>query len=330
MQSVKYELDPHNRLFQKSFSSSSKKAVLRRIIYGRFKTDKFNNLIYLVRTPVSGNNIPYHFKISGTWKLSKNNRLTFIVDKWKRKTFGDKFSFNAKAVSSNGNRLKFLLSTKNKNDDLTFYTLALNGKWQADVRNRLVFAAYKGKESSDFLVFRGGWRVGDAYYLNYEYARAGNVKKQNLIIKGQWRVKGKNKIDFVVDKSDNAAISFSSAYSCFLSRKILYKIGVKVSNNIKPLYRTIKLYGKWRAARNKKIFFDVLYKNKTLYSLSFGAEIRLKNKSTFTIALKNEYGKRSKIEFELKTALLKNSFSYIKSTLSKEEKALFLGTAIKW
>ena len=52
MQKVRYEIDPHNRLVIDDSGRKSDLTKFRKVIDGRFKTDKFNNLSYHVKAPL--------------------------------------------------------------------------------------------------------------------------------------------------------------------------------------------------------------------------------------------------------------------------------------
>ena len=93
MEKVRYEIDPHNRLVIKKTGKKTKLARFRRVLDGRFKTDRINSLTYHIKAPIPQDlNAPHQVKLRGRWSLTKNHDLRLTLDKWRRQTFGDQLT----------------------------------------------------------------------------------------------------------------------------------------------------------------------------------------------------------------------------------------------
>ena len=79
---VSYEVDPHNRLVIKSPPRKSNVKKFRKVVSGRFKTDKRNKLYYEV-FKASESKVPQKIKFSGKYLFDKKHNLVYVLDKWK-------------------------------------------------------------------------------------------------------------------------------------------------------------------------------------------------------------------------------------------------------
>src|SRR3990167_5189287 len=124
---IRYEIDPYNRFVFDGYGKKSDLPKFRKVIDGRFKTDKDNNLSYHIKAPhhslrsdagqaplSEDDNIPHQIKIKGEWSLTDNHELRFTLDKLSRQTLGDRITLQGEILGVNENSLIFALTTTTK------------------------------------------------------------------------------------------------------------------------------------------------------------------------------------------------------------------------
>ena len=181
---IRYEIDPYNRFVLDGYGKKSDLPKFRKVIDGRFKTDKDNNLSYHIKAPYHSlrsdagqvphhslrsdagqaplsedDNIPHQIKLKGEWSLTDNNELRLTLDKWARETFGDQITLQGEILDVDKNSLLFAVTTTTKEDTQSTYALNLGGSWKADENNRLSFHVKKEEGKYDILTFNGVWEI---------------------------------------------------------------------------------------------------------------------------------------------------------------------------
>ena len=292
MQKTRYELDPHSRLVGKRGKKSSL-TDFRRVVDGRFKVDKNNELSYHTKVPLSQNeNFPNQLKLKGKWSLTRSHDLSFTLDKEARKTFGDKITLHGKILDVRKNSLLFAITTKTKENTRTTYVLNLSGAWKADKKNRLSFHVRREKDRRDILTFKGAWEINENHEIVYRYEKALLIRKKRkthtLIFKGHWDIKKRLRISYVLNRNTDSAFNFTTRAGILKKRYIKYEIGIGLENKAKPLKRTVILFGRWRIKKASWLTFDVEYENKKIHGITFGTEARLTDKDTVCFRLKND------------------------------------------
>jgi hypothetical protein len=307
-ESIKYEIDPFNRLVLTKNCPITNLPKFRQALSGKFKLDKNNELIYTVKKPLS-KNTPHQVNLKGSWSLNEDNNLALSLNKYKRDTLGDKLILKGKLIKPTKDSLGFSITTKTKNNKHTTYTLKLNGKWKADKHNQLNFNIKKNKDKKDALVLKGGWQLNNKAQITYIYEKREPSKRKKdtnaLTFKGHWDIKGKKRISYCFDKKGASYFDFKASFSQFKSNYIKYKVEVISSKRKRPKNNTIKLFGQWRIKRGLGLTFDVKNKAGRPYSIGFGAKARLNKKNNIELKLKDIKNKDLGISLELNHKIIK-------------------------
>lgn len=333
MQKLRYEIDPYNRL------AIGKRSLpkFRKVIDGQFKVNKNNELSYHVKTPfLKDEEIPHQLKLRGRWSLTDNHNLCLTLDKLGRRTFGDKVTLQGEIIDINKNSLLFAITTKTKEGITSTYIIDLKGSWKADKNNRLSFYIKKEKGKHDILIFRCAWEINKNHQIIYKYEKADLVRKKKkshtLTFKGYWDIKDRLRISYVLDKETDSLFDFKAGLGIFKENYIKYELGIDLANRIKPVRKTITLFGKWKIKKNKGIIFEIEYENRKVHAIVFGADARLTDKDTLLLRLKNDIAnKEIGVTLRLSHKILKGKGeAFLELLKSKKESAIYVGSAYRW
>jgi len=249
MEKIRYEIDPFNRLISRATGKASSLPYFRRVLDGRFKTDKNNNIIYDVKSPQAGNeNIPHQVKLKGKFSLNDNHDLVLTLDKWGRQTLGDQLILKGEITDASANSILFVVTTTSKDKVSSTYALELSGAWQADENNRLVFKINKQASRTDDIIFTGAWEINKNYQIIYTYQKSGLKEKEThtLTFKGYWNISENAKISYVLDEDLASGFDFMINAAVFKEDSIRFEAGIGASAVDKPIIRQINLYGAWK------------------------------------------------------------------------------------
>jgi hypothetical protein len=330
LSTIKYEVDPYNQL---TLINSTTLPKFRQVLEGRFKTDKNNNLIYVVKKPLS-KDTPHQVKLKGKWSLDKNNDLVLTLDKQQRASLGNKVTLSGKLLKATKDSLEVLLTTKTK-DNQSSSVIKLNGTWQANKYNQLTFNVKKEKNKHDILTLKGGWQLNNNNQITYTYKKSRLLRKQTksytLTFKGHWDIKGKKRISYVMDKKEASRIDFKASFSQFKSNYIKYKIGISTAIKPNPKDNVITLFGQWKLTKSLGLTFQVKNKQEKPYYIKFGAEAKLTKKDTISFKLKDVQNKDLQAQIELNHKILKGAGEgFIRLLKENKNKTLLVGVGFGW
>jgi len=337
MEKIRYEIDPHNRLVAKVTGRKTRLPRFRKILDGRFKIGKDNELTYHVKSPLSGKvTLPSQIKLKGSWSLTETHDLKFTVNKWEKETFGNKMTLLGKIIDVKKNSILFSLTTQKKHKTQSVYILKLNGSWQADKDNRITFKVKKERGRHDILTFNGIWELNRNHQIIYRYERAHLIRKsrtiRTLTFKGHWDIRKRDRISYVIDIKSGSVFSFKTKYGIFSDNYIKYTVGIRLSARKTQNRRTITLFGEWKVKRNIGLIFEISSRDKKFKSITFGAKAILASKNKVLFKLKNNIGTSDLgVNLKLSRAILqKNGEAFLQILRAKNEKAILLGTGFRW
>lgn len=333
---VRYEVDPYNRLVITETGRKTELPRFRKVLDGRFVIDKNNSLSYLIRTPVPGElGIPHQIKLQGRWAITETHNLRLTLNKWGRQTLGDKLTLQGRIIDVDKNSLLFAVTTRTKRNTQSTYVLKIQGRWQADKHNRLAFWIKREKGRYDILTFNGSWNINEHHNVIYQYQKARLVRKQKelhtLAFEGYWDIKDKGRIYYVLDRRSDAGFSFKTGLGIFKENYIKYKVLIDISGEAEPVTRTVTLYGQWKIEKGVGLIFEVVYENRKIQAITFGAEVRLTSKSKVSFKLRNEQDKNIGAELELSRRILKgDGLSFFRFLKTERETGVFIGAGFRW
>ena len=161
---MRYEVDPYNRLVLRDTATTTDLPRFRKVIDGKFRVDKNNNLSYHIKAPLpEANKVPRQFKLKGKWSLTESHDLKLTLDKTCRKTFGEQIIVKGEILDVGAGSVFFAMKTRTKDSRKTLYVLRLGGAWKADKYNRLSFHIQKEKSRHDILTFTGMWDINKSH-----------------------------------------------------------------------------------------------------------------------------------------------------------------------
>ncbi len=337
MKKIRYEIDPHNRLILDETGRHGDLPKFRKVIDGRFKTDKFNNLSYHIKAPLSeDDNIPHQIKLKGEWSLTDDYELRLTLEKQGRTTFGDQITLQGEILDVNESSLLFAVTTTTKENTQSTYVLNLGGSWKADAFNRLSFCIKKEEGRYDILTFNGVWEIDKNHQIIYQYEKARLIRKKRLThtltFKGYWDIKNALRISYVLDKSTDSAFDFKTSAGIFKEEYIKYELGIGLADRTGPVRRTVTLFGKWNLKKDVGLIFEIEYENRKTKQIVFGADARLTGKDTISLRLKNDMeNKDIGVNLELSHKILKgDGEAFLRLLKSNRESAIYAGAAKRW
>ncbi|MDD5427689.1 MAG: hypothetical protein PHI58_00435 [Candidatus Omnitrophica bacterium] len=335
MRRAYYEIDPFNRLVINGEESGLRK--FRRVLEGRFKIGENNNLSYQVKAPQSeSEKIPHRINIGGNWSLDGDHRLCLSLDKESRRTFGDKLTIEGRLLGAEKDSLTFSVTTKRASGGQATYTLVLRGLWKADENNRLSFAVKKEGGSPDILHLNGAWEINKDHEIVYRYEKAVLIRKKKsvhgLSFKGHWDIKGKARISYVLDGDSGSCFDFKTGIGIPAENYIKYEAGIKLEGRIKPVKRTIALFGRWKFKRGSGLSFEIKYNGGKINSILFGADIALAGPGMVSFKLKDSVeNKDLGMELVISKKILRSDGEiFLRALASKSEVACYAGAAWRW
>ncbi len=337
--SVRYEIDPHNRLLINQPPKKSGLSKFRRIIEGRFKIGKGNTLTFHIKAPSEGVieelNLPHQLKFKGTWSLTKDYNLKLTLNKWRRQTFGDEITLQGEILKVEAHSLIFAVTQRTKESVSSTYILRLEGSWQADKNNRLAFRVKKESGIFDTLIFDGIWEVNRRHKIIYHYekwlTKKGKRSKHSLLFDGRWNFTERNVLTYQLDLKGRSAFDFRIGKGIVQGNSIKFEVGIGLSQRQRPVKKYVILYGKWKIKNGVGLIFEVRHTDGRVSEIRFGAEAKLAGGSRIKFTLKNEIGKNLGLTFTLSKKMLKGSGeSFIRFLRNRKEKAVYIGTGFIW
>lgn len=243
LRKVRYEVDPYNRLVIRETGRKSRVQRFRKVLDGKFKIGPKNSLIYHVKAPDrQGPDAPHQVKLRGDWSLTKDHNLQLTLDNRYRQTLGDELTLQGEIAHAEAHSLLFAVTTRNK-DSISTNILKLEGSWQADKRNQVTFRVKKEAAKYDTLTFEGVWELDKKHNIIYSYQKRRGKGGSTLTFKGRWDIKGPYSLSYSL--SDDSGFELRADAGRLRRDSIKYEIGV----GLRPVKRTVVLYGKWTVRR---------------------------------------------------------------------------------
>lgn len=332
---IKYEVDPHNRLIAKISQRPSAMPQFRYVIDGEFKTGHFNTLIYHVKSPYSDApvelGLPYQVKLAGRWSMTRDHELKLTFDKCQLEGFRNDIVLKGEIIGADSGAILFSITQKTGNNLIRTSILRLEGIWQADEHNRLIFRAKKENDKYDTLVFEGQWEINKEHKIVYKYTKAKNAREKSILFDGFWNISKKERIIYHLDFMNRSFFDFRLGKGTALSDNIKYEIGMGVLAKRRPKAKYLILYGKWHIKKGIGLVFEIDYGDNQTGGIVFSAEAKLAPDSRIKFELKTGSGEPLGISLVLSKTILKGAGElYSKALFSEKEKALYIGGGVMW
>ncbi|MDP3790231.1 MAG: hypothetical protein Q8R48_07510 [Candidatus Omnitrophota bacterium] len=337
MKKIQYEIDPFNRLVINGSGGKSNLTKFRKVIDGRFNTDANNNLSYHIKAPLSeGEQVPNQIRLKGEWSLTKGHELRLTLEKRSRETFGDEITLQGEILDVNAGSLIFAITTTTKENTRSTYVLNLGGSWKSDKFNRLSFHVRKEEGKHDILTFNGVWEVDKNHRIIYQYEKARLLIKKRLThtltFIGYWDIKNALRISYVLSARQDSAFDFRTSAGIFKKDYIKYEVGIALADKMKPIRKTVTLFGRWNLKKDTGLIFEIEYENEKTRQIVFGAAARLTDKDTISFKLRNDIeNKDIGVNLELSRKILEgDGEAFLRVLVSRRESAIYAGQTRRW
>jgi len=327
---ITYEIDPHNRLIAKKTGKTSGVTGFRKVLDGRFQTDKNNSLVYHIKKSADSDT-PQQVKLAGRYSLDKNHNLVLTLSKWNNQVEGNRLIIKSELLDTKDNELSFSVGTRDSFGNGAIYILRLGGVWQADKHNRLSFNVTRERGAGDNLILKGAWKIGNNNEIVYTYTKFSLKTKEKitnaLTFKGYWDMTEKHRILYVLNKEINSVFDLEVNLVKATKKGLEYKIGIGAI----PRTKALTLSGEWKLNEQLGLLFEMPYEGGESRNITFGATCKFRGKETLNFKLKSSQGKNLDANLRLSIKILKDQGEAFTQVL-KEEKELFLiaGIGFKW
>lgn len=272
MQKIRYEVDPHNRLTRlgpgkfrqvidgefklddnNSLSYHVKKSdnidIPQQIkFFGDWSLDKGHNLILTLDK--------WNNQVEGNKLVLKSELLSAA---------GNELVFSVETRDTASSRSDLVIRGRGRTS-VRVYILKFGGAWQADKYNRLSFNVTKEQGnvpgSSDQLTLQGKWEINKQNELVYTARRRaikrGESVKNTITFMGHWDITSKDRLSYILNKDLGSRFDFKVSYEKATSDSL--RFGARAGYAGKMV--NTALFGKWRFDKNTGLFFEMKYAGK--------------------------------------------------------------------
>ena len=325
---TKIEIDPENRLWFRTGKSSGLPDIMQ-ILTGDFVTDKDNDLSYQVKTPMDGS-APKEVKLAGKWKLDKNLDLQLALD-GERQANGNKLTLKGKLSDVQSDSLAFEYDTKDEKGTKSTQTVRLNGQWQVDEKNRLLFAVKRQQGPSDQLILGCGWELDKQNRITYSYTKTALKTREKIehvfTLSGYWDITDSHRLSYLISENNITGPAFKVGVGKACEGSLEYQIGVEGSVYAK----TLKLTGRWRVNDTLGLVFEMPCEDGRIRSMIFGASFKFNKDFDLDFRIRNETGKDLGIEATLSKRILDGSGEvFLQGFASEQRQQIMAGVAFKF
>ncbi|MDD5009806.1 MAG: hypothetical protein WC491_02920 [Candidatus Omnitrophota bacterium] len=201
------------------------------------------------------------------WRLNSNHDLEFTVTESKGLGSVEALSLKGEIAGVSSDRLTALITSKKVGGVETTRIIELDGRWQADEKNRLSFAVYRKDGKEDVLVLDGKWETGKDNEILYRYRKTGLKRRDRiercLVFRGAWRINGTDRISYLLDSSGESGFVFRAQLEKAAIKgkfgALKFRVGIGVSRYKRPVESVVKIPGmvRWDINKRYSLEFDV-------------------------------------------------------------------------
>lgn len=202
------------------------------------------------------------------WRLNSNHDLEFTVTESKGLGSVEALSLRGEIAGAASDGLTALITSKKVGGVEVTRITKLGGRWLADENNRLAFAVSKEDGKEDILVFDGKWELGKDNEIIYRYKRTDLPRRRkierSLILRGEWRIDGANRISYLLDSSGESGFVFRAQMeNAGIEGRygaLKFRVGIGVSRYKRPVEQVVKLLGtvRWNITKRDSLEFDIV------------------------------------------------------------------------
>lgn len=289
----KYSVNNKNQLLIKQ--PGKKAAVPAR---GTFSVDKGNRLIYWLNEPAGWRrkyNLPSKVSFTGNWILNPNYDLELNLDETRSQHEGERLVLKGEIVSCDSDTLVFEITSQDKRGISQVRLLKLNGSWQADEFNRIIFMIKK-KAVPDVITLEGAWQINKNQQVTYVYEKTDLKRKTRisriLTFEGFWEISDSDRLTYILSRSTGSYFDFRvqiESPNLYPGEGLIkYRIGIGLRKDKASRARLICLYGSWKFSRKAGLVFRMDYGRGRFKEIEFGTNFYLNKENEIVVLLTNK------------------------------------------
>ncbi|MBI2870865.1 MAG: hypothetical protein HYY14_04060 [Candidatus Omnitrophica bacterium] len=331
-QKYRYELDPLNRLVIRSPRAPGSPLRPVHIVDGTYEIGPGNTLAWQASTREG---TPLHRVIfTGTWSLTRRHELALTLERSKTQVFGDTLVFKGEVGEPEAQGLAFTARGGIAPGGQKKQVLRLEGTWQADPRNRLVFLAQRGGERGPHpITLEGTWEIGAGHQILYRYetSKAGRREERTIQFAGSWSLTQENRLDYLLEKSGRSAFRFRAKLEHAPLMAHVHTIPFAVSIELKNgrrVRRRVSLTGQWKVRPAFDVTFELDYGGGRIETLRFASSIRLNTKDQIVLELKAQRGEPVGIELAFLRRFWRDAEFFVKLRREADNTAVEAGARV--
>ena len=309
---------------------------------GTFSVDKGNRIIYWLNEPAGWRrkyNLPSKVSFVGNWKLNSNYDLELNLNETKNQYKGDRLVLKGEIISCDRDALVFEIISQDKRGISQVRLLKLNGSWQADDFNRIIFMIKK-KAAPDVITLEGAWQINKNQQVTYIYEKTDLKRKSRisraLTFEGFWEISSSDRLTYILSRSTGSLFDFRvqiESPNLYPGEGLIkYRIGIGLRKDKPSRAKLICLYGSWKFSRKAGLVFQMDYGKGRFKRIEFGANFYLNKKDEIAFLLTDKNNEPLGLNINFTHRFLKKSdaeaFLRLRNILYIKEAAIEAGVRV--
>ena len=266
----------------------------------------------------------------GVWRISDRHELEY-----RRRGNREELLLKGELLAAEPAGLVARLTERFSDGGFESRVLTLQGRWQADSKNRLLFLVEREGGPADRLTLEGAWQVGENQEILIRLQRlpAGSRSESRLLrFQGAWDFSQGRRLTYLLDRASGSAFRFRGTFQTpsILARtgRIRYQVGVELRG--RKRLQTVTLFGKWKISRDLSLEFE-MERGRDRRTLTFGSSYAVGPDGTLTARLSARDGSPLGVELLFTRRFLKEQGeAFLRLRRSLEETAFEAGARFRW
>ena len=271
-------------------------------------------------------------RVDGRWRLSANQELEF-----RRSGRQEQLLLRARLIAAEPDALVVQVTERFTDGGFSSRLVRLSGRWEADDRNRLLFAAQREYGAADRITLEGGWELADDQQLIYRFSRGTRrgkpVDSTLLRFQGYWEIQPDLRLAYVLDRDSDSVFRFRSALQSplVLPKQGALRFQIGVEGRRGPRTNTVTLFGKWRVSRDFGLEFEAERPGSSNRLIRFGASYRIGARGEIVADLVAPNGRPTGMEVVVTRLLLRSQAeTFLALRRTAEEASVQAGVRLRW
>lgn len=272
-------------------------------------------------------------RFDGVWRLTPAHELEFRR-RGTRHAPEDTIILRGELIDADAAGVSWRVTGQSIAQDLIGQTVRLQGRWQADARNRLTLLVEREGGRTDRLTLQGAWALGPHHEIRYRFRRPGRGRpEQTITFSGAWELTARRQLTYVLDVDRESAFRFRGALQTpsILAKEgeLRYQLGMEVAGRRR--LKTIALFGTWKISRTLGLTFEIPMTDGRLGTMTFGASWAAGPGGTVTASLTARNGDPLGVDVVVaKTFWREQAEAFVRVRRAVDETAVEAGVRGRW